>query len=244
MFYTYNQNNSGGSFVSNESVGQYVIVEADSSEEANELAERVPGLYFDGCDNGMDCSCCGDRWYRQYSDTDGEKEPKIYDKTIEEFKKDPGMFAFREQMDIHIYYKDGEHEQVTFDAGKAIEKKKAEKRKIARKLWGNFFSLYMGTRNKNPIRFYEHKYEWGEGKSTFYDKAGNLSIEEGLSFNDDFGVVSFSSANKKEVIEFMEGAEEVLAEARRAALEMEYSENANGMGRKAAAKLLVGRKRR
>ena len=31
------------------------------------LAEDI-GLYFDGVEQGMDCSCCGDRWYRAWED--------------------------------------------------------------------------------------------------------------------------------------------------------------------------------
>jgi hypothetical protein len=72
MFYTYRQNNSGGYFVGPTTV----IVEADNADEANQIAE-ANDLYFDGCSTGDDCSCCGDRWHRQYSD-DGTLQPEIY----------------------------------------------------------------------------------------------------------------------------------------------------------------------
>ena len=54
MFYTYRQNNSGGSFVYDEerSLAQYVIVEADSIAEANERAEML-GISFNGVENGL-----------------------------------------------------------------------------------------------------------------------------------------------------------------------------------------------
>ena len=57
MFYTYRQNNSGGTFVYDESAGisVNVIIEANSREQAKRRAEQI-GLYFDG---QMDCDCCG-----------------------------------------------------------------------------------------------------------------------------------------------------------------------------------------
>lgn len=61
MFYTYHQNNSGGFFKG----PSIVIVEADSHEEADEIAQEN-GVYFDGVDKGIDCECCGDRWYRSW----------------------------------------------------------------------------------------------------------------------------------------------------------------------------------
>lgn len=74
MFYTFNQNNSGGYF---KPPAQYVIVEASSAKEANQIAEDN-GLYFNGVENGIDCHCCGDRWWRRI-DKDATKSPMIYD---------------------------------------------------------------------------------------------------------------------------------------------------------------------
>ena len=76
MFYTYSQNNSGGSFDidAENGLAHYVIIEADSMEEANEKATSI-GIYFDGVEDGMDCECCGDRWS---SDPDEYKTPMIY----------------------------------------------------------------------------------------------------------------------------------------------------------------------
>lgn len=88
-FYTFGQNNSGGSFLSDHAVGvsKYVIVEADSSAEANERAESI-GLYFDGTDGGPDCPCCGDRWYR-VGPNEGEDAPMIYGKGVRLRDGDP-----------------------------------------------------------------------------------------------------------------------------------------------------------
>lgn len=83
MFYTFVQNNSGGSFVVNSEVTTYVIIEADSADEANQIAESK-GIYFDGCATGDDCECCGDRWYT-VDGYDAEQVPSIYG-------EDPAMY--------------------------------------------------------------------------------------------------------------------------------------------------------
>lgn len=112
MFFHFRQNNSGGSFAFDEKAGisVNVIVEANSVEEANNKAEEI-GLYFDGCDNGQDCSCCGDRWYRQYEGDEGNKRPSIYGQAIrknQKFKKE-GVFSFKwiDGPEAFIHYKDG-----------------------------------------------------------------------------------------------------------------------------------------
>ena len=77
-FYEFSQNNSGGSFDHDRDagIGYRVWIEANNADQANDLAEGI-GLYFDGCDTGMDCDCCGDRWYRQYGEA-GTDEPTVY----------------------------------------------------------------------------------------------------------------------------------------------------------------------
>ena len=61
-FYEISQNNSGGSFVVDDKLCHRLIIEAYSSDEANEIAESL-GCYWDGVESGDDCPCCGDRWY-------------------------------------------------------------------------------------------------------------------------------------------------------------------------------------
>jgi hypothetical protein len=94
--YIYNQNNSGGHFDSpkwtgpedqggifNEFVEDFhgriegthdVWVMAESTSEANTLAEKFAGVYFDGVDSANDCPCCGDRWYRSHGPETDEDE--------------------------------------------------------------------------------------------------------------------------------------------------------------------------
>ena len=83
-FYTFSQNNSGGSFDIDEKAGiaEVVIIEAHSADDANLRAKSI-GIYFNGVDSDMDCYCCGDRWYEIYSDGEGEDVPSCYGTPIE-----------------------------------------------------------------------------------------------------------------------------------------------------------------
>ena len=108
MFFNYNQNNSGGSFVIDDDVAHYVIIEADTAEEANKKAEEI-GIYFDGVDKGWDCYCCGDRWYPVWN-YEGEKEPLIYGEPVAEYSD---IFAQKNKPYAHVYYADGRKESFT-----------------------------------------------------------------------------------------------------------------------------------
>lgn len=107
-FYTYSQNNSGGSFTISEKDGicEYVIIEAANASQANARAEEI-GLYFNGCEDGYDCSCCGDRWYSA-SESDGSDVPSIYGELVENVKKD--LY----QHNCFIHYLDGTIKKVEF----------------------------------------------------------------------------------------------------------------------------------
>lgn len=72
-WFEFSQNNSGGNFVVDENVSEFVFVQAASAEDAIEIAEQF-------CDNGDSCECCGDRWsFYLYGDgRSGYNEPMIY----------------------------------------------------------------------------------------------------------------------------------------------------------------------
>jgi hypothetical protein len=82
-FYTFDQNNARGYFIKDEHLSEYVIIEANSADKANEKAVAL-GIYFDGIEKGIDCECCGDRWYPTYEDAACE-EPMIANEPAEEF---------------------------------------------------------------------------------------------------------------------------------------------------------------
>lgn len=106
MFYTYNQNNSGGKFEINNDIKHYVIIEADNCEEANRIAESV-GIYFDGVEEEIDCPCCGNRWSRA-DESDGYQEPSIYGTKISDYKGFPCWNTYI------VYYKDGHTDKGEF----------------------------------------------------------------------------------------------------------------------------------
>ena len=66
MWYTYNQNNSGGYYIENDMVGAILFIEALTQEEANAKMWEVVDGYTAWC------SCCGERM----------KEPKRQNYTV------------------------------------------------------------------------------------------------------------------------------------------------------------------
>jgi hypothetical protein len=103
MFYTFTQNNSAGYFVINDRVCHFVIIEADTAEQANDKAEDI-GIYFNGVRAEIDCSCCGDRWYSQRHEDDGEETPTISGGQPSEYSD---SFAKVNEVYCRVYYKDG-----------------------------------------------------------------------------------------------------------------------------------------
>jgi hypothetical protein len=103
MFYTYSQNNSGGTFDINDLLSYFVIIEADSEREANEKAENI-GIYFNGCSLGLDCSCCGDRWYYP----DKYEKPTIYgdDVSTGVYNNHRSLYQYSSPI-AYIHYKNG-----------------------------------------------------------------------------------------------------------------------------------------
>ncbi len=89
-FYTVVQNNSGGYYIENEDVGVYLIVEANTPEEAEEKVDTITEPYLEYCE------CCGERWWVYFDDKDGKDKPEIY-----------GRDAYENGNSVVIYYLDG-----------------------------------------------------------------------------------------------------------------------------------------
>ena len=83
-FFTFHQNNSFGRYVTDAKVTFNVIIEAGNASHAKMLAEQI-GIYFNGCRDGRDCPCCGDRWYEPWDE--GDDVPNIYGTLITEDHK-------------------------------------------------------------------------------------------------------------------------------------------------------------
>jgi hypothetical protein len=117
MFYEYNQNNSGGSFIMDEDVAHFVIIEARSDEAADAIAESI-GIYFNGADDdGPDCPCCGSRWHSAYGD--GDEVPSIYGRPATQYGdqrtgKDTTrcMWTPIGEPYAYVYYADGRKESL------------------------------------------------------------------------------------------------------------------------------------
>lgn len=106
MFFSYRQNNSGGSFDFDPSRGisVVVIIEASSARFADLLAQDI-GLYFGG---EGDCSCCGDRWHSQAGSyySEGDDEPCVYGEPVEEYAPDYKWMRAGEA-EVFVHYADG-----------------------------------------------------------------------------------------------------------------------------------------
>jgi len=115
MFYTYNQNNSGGSFdFQKDAISHYVIIEADNAAEADFRAEQV-GVYFDpGYE--IDCDCCGSRWNEAWSD-DGTETPQVYGNDVTSGVIEKGQFGMKwmgDDPEGYVHYKDGRVQEIDY----------------------------------------------------------------------------------------------------------------------------------
>lgn len=117
VWFEYRQNNSGGSFVTNDDVSIYVLIQADDRVSANQKAEEV-GIYFNGVSNGRDCGCCGDRWskpwdeleeFSVYSWTGKGGSRKIYDNVLDyaQALADGYMRAKKGKPSVIVYFING-----------------------------------------------------------------------------------------------------------------------------------------
>lgn len=82
-YYPFHQNNSGGHFMMTSTLTHYVIIEAGTADEANDKLEILGG-YFNGCETGEDCPCCGDRWYPVWRD-EGTPVPMVNDQAPQDY---------------------------------------------------------------------------------------------------------------------------------------------------------------
>lgn len=106
-FYTYYQNNSGGSFDYDEKigVGHIVIVEAPSAEDANQLAKNREMCLL--CSAGCGCcKCCGPRW-SQAEEGDGTAEPMIEGEPVGDYRYRLGIGVLGHTYHAFVHYANG-----------------------------------------------------------------------------------------------------------------------------------------
>lgn len=100
-FFCFDQNNSGGRFVRTDALDDDVIIEAPDVKSATEKALTI-GIYFDGCDDGQDCPCCGDRWSEPWRD-EGTAAPEVYGEVVTDLSSEREP----EKRSIVVHYADG-----------------------------------------------------------------------------------------------------------------------------------------
>lgn len=112
MFYEFSQNNSGGSFDVTDTVCHRVFIEADNFKDALAKAQDL-GIYFNGCERGRDCDCCGDRWsdYEDSVDLPMEYGDKTFT-TVEEYAQYLANHYGWTTPDARIFYKDGNIKEI------------------------------------------------------------------------------------------------------------------------------------
>ena len=97
MFYTLDQNNSGGYFEEDDDDGicELVVIEADSLEQFKDKAEELLSGYRNYC------PCCGERWSDEWMDEDdGHEVPSLYGEPLDQ------KSLFRDRYFVH--YLNGE----------------------------------------------------------------------------------------------------------------------------------------
>jgi hypothetical protein len=97
-YYEFSQNNSGGSFYCNDKLCHRLIIEANNEEQAISIAESL-GCYWNGVEEGQDCSCCGDRWYPYTNEIkiDGGYPITEYNSNIEFVNEKYKNFSFLQE---------------------------------------------------------------------------------------------------------------------------------------------------
>lgn len=173
--YEFRQNNSGGRFIGS----QYVLIEANDAAEANDIATRH-GIYFDGCKDGSDCNCCGDRWYKvdeyntenffnKISFTPSINKKYLLDTYYNELYDRFG-FVFSEPSHDFIF-KDGTKFNLVFSFAD-IEAIKKKARNTKKSFYA--FSYYYGWNSVSSItKVYESDYCVDD----YYDSSGNFYIK-------------------------------------------------------------------
>ena len=110
MFYTFYQNNSGGHIYENDSVANYLIIEASSLRQAQSLAKNFTESYSDFC------PCCGTRWSLDYPDQEDEDVPR----TRSGYMNSQGKWvcsssSWSGKASVIIHYLDGTYKQINYE---------------------------------------------------------------------------------------------------------------------------------
>ena len=177
-FYTYRQNNSHGKF---DGAG-YVIVEAPDADTADSYAENKTPIYFDGCDQDIDCSCCGDRWDRAYK-YDASDKPTACGIVLEGDKNDIVEKYYQKicdqygNLEFDIYFADGTKKEYRFTEEDQETAKKLNR--DSKKFVYGFSFLPGWSRPTSLSKYWQSDYD----RETYYAECGDksLSVKQGTT---------------------------------------------------------------
>lgn len=219
MFYNYDQNNSGGSY----SGPKYIVVEADSPQQADKIAESKTPVYFDGCDSGQDCSCCGDRWstasYSQVNEVPSFYNiayPDSQDGVLGWLKDnfETVKYSLDRGVDVHIFYLDGTKKILTFSEEDYLTAKQSY---MNQKDFCYGFSWYpKNTEPGHVSKFFYHSdkpYSYPPDFHEYWDSSGNYRL---IKHKDSYGWSTPSSCNNPDYnIFYFSSPDQLTAEKKR-----------------------------
>jgi len=115
MWYEYHQTPTNDHYVNNNKLCGHILIESNSCEEANKLAEQL-GIVFEE-DNGYDVSVC--RWQRCYYELDF---PSVWDDKLRfDNPEDYSHFIYKRRHKVganhttphsRVYYKNGKVKEI------------------------------------------------------------------------------------------------------------------------------------
>lgn len=117
LYYLFRQGRNRGHYDITENVAPMVVVQEHDPIKANFTA-LTKGIYFDGIDKGIDCSCCEDRWVPLKTKDKGYPMPSIgYSDLVSYLKdwveNDASLQCAPSYILAWIHYHDGTKEEIT-----------------------------------------------------------------------------------------------------------------------------------
>ncbi len=151
-WFEFSQNNSGGNFDIDDKLCHKLYIQAYNASEAVDKALAM-GVYFDGCSMGMDCGCCGDRWYETdeelslYYGSFGEKELALLE----------GLFKYETVPTKYENYKN--HKDVIFVSIEEYAQYLADAYSLGSKVDGRIFYYDGKVVEITPRKEYKARYD-------------------------------------------------------------------------------------
>ena len=116
LYYVMRQYPNRGEYEINANVASIVVIQTHDPLKANFIA-LSKGIYFDGIEKGIDCSCCDDRWKPFTSRSRGHNMPMVEHVPLLTYLDDWISSDMLQGCPSHtlayIYYSDGEKEKIT-----------------------------------------------------------------------------------------------------------------------------------